>query len=342
MGFGRRALFAGTLGGAIAGLALLNRRLEATGVPARLPGGGEERRFRWRGREGDPHGGGELAYYVAGDEGSPAVVLVHGIYAGASSYEFRENFAALAEDFRVYAFDLLGCGASDKPARPYGPEDVTAQVEDFVREVVVGDGSGGGRRRRAHLVASSLSGTLVVPSLVRNPALWGRVVLIVPTGFGSLDRPSGRLGDAVYGLFRAPVLGDALYNAIVSRGSLRYYLGRMAYRDPERVTDDLIEDYHGTAHQGGAKWLPAAFVAGKLNLGVAELFARVPQRVLVAWGEDARTVPLQRAQGAIAANPRAEIRVFRGSALLPHDERAETFNEEVRRFLLGARKARSG
>lgn len=331
MGFGRRTVLAGALGGAIAGLALLNRRLEAAGGPARLPGGGEERRFIWRGREGSPLGGGEISYRVAGDEGAPAVVLVHGIYAGASSYEFRKNFATLAEDFRVYALDLLGCGSSEKPARPYEPEDITAQVEDFVREVV---GGGTGRRRRAHVVASSLSAALVVPALVRSPGLWGKAVLIVPTGFGSLDRPSERLGDAIYGAFRAPVLGDALYHAIVSRPGLRYYLGRMAYSDPKLVTDGLVEDYHGTAHGKGAKWLPAAFVAGRLNLGVGGVFARVPQKVLVAWGEGAETVPLEPAQRSIAANPRAELRVFRDAALLPHDERAETFNDEVRRFFL--------
>jgi len=311
----------------LAGLALLNRRLEEAGDPAR-PLGGEEGRYEWAGRGGSPHGGGRLAYHVAGDEGAPPVLLVHGIYAGASSYEFRKNLAPLAGDFRVYALDLLGSGRSDKPDRPYEPEDVTAQVEDFARDVVIG-----GSRRRAHLVASSLSAALVVPALVRNPRLWGKAVLVVPTGFGSLDRPSGRLGDAVYGLFRLPILGDALYHALVSRAGLRYYLGRMAYHDPKLVTEDLVEDYHGTAHGRGAKHLPAAFVAGKLNLGVAGLFPRVPQKVLVAWGEEAETVPLEKAQRLVAANVRAEVRIFRDAALLPHDERAETFNEEVRAFL---------
>lgn len=332
MGFGKRLFGAVGLGAVLAVVAAaLNRRLEKAGEPARLEAPGvEERRFRWRGREGDDRGGGELAYYVAGDEGAPPVVLVHGIYAGASAYEFRKNFATLAADFRVYAVDLLGCGRSERPERAYAPEDVASQVEDFVREEVVGNS----RRRRAHLVASSLSAALVAPVAVRSPRLFGGLVLICPTGFGTLDRASGRLGDAVRGLFRLPILGDALYNAIVSRRGLRYYLKRMAYHDPRFVTDDLIDAYHGTAHGPGAKRLPVAFLAGKLNLGVAGLFPRAPQRILVVWGQEARIVPLERARRSIAANPRAEVKVFRDTALLPHDERAETFNEEVRGFLL--------
>jgi hypothetical protein len=33
-------------------------------------------------------------------------------------------------------------------------------------------------------------------------------------------------------------------------------------------------------------------------------------------------------------NPRSEPRIFKDAALLPHDERAGTFNEGVRTFLL--------
>ena len=312
----------GVLGLVAGGLAAANRRLEKVGEPARL--GGESLRYRWRGGE-------ELAYTVAGEAGAPPVLLVHGVYAGASSFEFKENFDALSRDFRVYALDLLGCGASEKPERAFGPEDVAAQVEDFAQGVI---------GIRTHLVASSLSAALVVPALVRSPRLFGRVVLICPTGLGSLDRPSGRLGDAIYGLFRAPILGDSLYNAFVSRAGIRYYLRRIAYRDPGRVTDDLVESYYRTAHQPEAKSLAAAFISGKLNLGLGGLWSRVPQKSLLAWGQEAKTTPPRQADGFTRGNPRAELRVFRDAALLPHDERAEAFNEEARRFLLGDKKPR--
>src|SRR5215204_3575297 len=204
------------IGGIGGGLALYNRRLEGGGgqLPTRL--GGEVRYYRWR--------GGDLAYSVAGD-GEP-LLLVHGVYAGASSFEFRKNFVELSGSFRVYALDLLGCGMSERPRRRYGPEDVTSQVEDFAREEIGG---------RAHLVAGSLSAALSVPALVRSPRLFKKVVLICPTGYRSLDRPSGYLGDAIYGLFLVPVVGDSLYHTIVSRRGIRYYLKRIAYHDPRLV-----------------------------------------------------------------------------------------------------------
>src|SRR5829696_9552034 len=101
----------GCIGG---GLALYNRRLERGGgqPPNRL--GGEVRYYRWR--------GGDLGYSVAGD-GEP-LLLVHGVYAGASSFEFRKNLEELSKSFRVYALNLLGCGLSERPSRRYEPEDV--------------------------------------------------------------------------------------------------------------------------------------------------------------------------------------------------------------------------
>jgi pimeloyl-ACP methyl ester carboxylesterase len=304
-----------TIGGISGGLALYNWRLERGGeqLPNRL--GGEVRYYRWR--------GGELAYMVAG-EGEP-LLLVHGVYAGASSYEFRKNFEALSRNFRVYALDLLGCGMSERPSRGYEAEDVALQVEDFVREEI-GDS--------AHLVASSLSAALVVPAFVRSPRLFRKVVLICPTGYGTLDRPSGRLGDVIYGLFLAPILGNTLYHAIVSEWGIRYYLGSMAYHDADLVTDELVEDYYSISHQPGARYFPAAFVSGKLNLGVADLWPRVPHGTLICWGLEARTVPVREAQRFVANNPRCEPRIFKDAALLPHDERARTFNEEAKTFLL--------
>jgi pimeloyl-ACP methyl ester carboxylesterase len=316
---GRKVWRKRVLAGASAGLgalAALNAALERAGGALANPHDGELRYYRWR--------GGELAYAVAGPEGGEPLLLVHGIYAGASSFEFRQNLGELSRSHRVYAPDLLGCGMSARPRRRYGPEDVTSQVEDFVRDEMGG---------QASLVASSLAGALCVPALVRSPRLFRRAVLICPTGYGSLDRPSGLLGDVIYALFLAPVIGDTLYHTIVSRRGIRYYLERMAYADRDSVTAELVEGYYRAGHGTGAKYLPAAFVSGKLNLGVADLWPRVPQRTLVCWGQEAEVTPVAELQRFLRSNPRAEPRIFRDAALLPHDERAAAFNEEVRRFL---------
>lgn len=49
-----------------------------------------------------------------GPQNGPPILLIHGF--GASVGHFRKNIPVLAgEGYRVYAIDLLGFGASDKP-----------------------------------------------------------------------------------------------------------------------------------------------------------------------------------------------------------------------------------
>lgn len=301
-------------GAAIGGLAVMNKKLENSGGALNNSLGGETRYYRWRDHD--------LAYTAAG-EGDP-LLLVHGVYAGASSFEFRKNFDALARSFRVYALDLLGCGLSERPRRRYEPEDVTAQIEDFTRNEI---------GEQTHIVASSLSAALAMPAAVRSPRLFKKLVFICPTGYSTLGQRSGLLGDAIYALFLAPVVGDSLYHAIVSRRGIRYYLGRMSYHDPAFVTDELVDSYYRTSHQRGAKYLPAAFASGKLNQGAADYWPRVPHKTLVCWGQEATTSPVNEVEDFVRRNPRSDPRIFRDAALLPHDERAETFNEQVRKFL---------
>jgi pimeloyl-ACP methyl ester carboxylesterase len=307
--------------GGVAG-ALYVRRLARGRELLENPFGEVTRYYRWR--------GGKIAYTVAG-EGEP-VLLVHGIYAGASSHEFRRNFGELSRSFRVYAVDLLGCGLSDRPRRRYVPADITDQLEDFVREEV---------GEAAHVIASSLGAALFMPAAVRSPRLFRRLIFICPTGLQSLNRRPGRLNRALYGLLYGP-LGDPFYYALVSRPSLRYYLRNMAYHRPEAVSEGVLEQYYRTSHQPGAKYLPAAFISGMLNLDVRGLYPRIPHQSLIVWGNEARTTPVGQAEAFLYGNPRSNLRIFRDAALLPHDERAGKFNEISRRFLRSGSPGHAG
>lgn len=52
--------------------------------------------------------------FFQGPDNAPPILLIHGF--GASVGHFRKNIPTLVgEGYRVYAIDLLGFGASDKP-----------------------------------------------------------------------------------------------------------------------------------------------------------------------------------------------------------------------------------
>jgi pimeloyl-ACP methyl ester carboxylesterase len=274
--------------------------------------GGDERWFGWRGWQ--------VAYTVRGR--GPAVLLVHGIHAAASSYEWRANVHELARHHTVYAIDLLGFGRSSRPNTVYSARLYQALLDDFVEQVV---------RTPCALVASSLSAAYAIALAARNPGQYPALIVIAPTGLVRLADPATSGGDITRFAFGTPVLGTAAFNGLVTRASLRRYLEKV-YASDACVTEELVDVYYWAAHQPGAKFAPSAFIGGKLNVDVRRPLRSLRQPTLLVWGEQADMTPLDEAHNFLAIKPDLELSILSPAGDLPHDERSEEFNEVVREF----------
>ncbi len=285
---------------------------------------GGEGRF-WPGPYGD-------IFYARQGKGRP-VVLLHGIYAGASGYEWRKNFDALSEHYQVYAPDWLGFGLSDKPRIRYTASQYVEQLEQFLREVV---------KEPVALIASSLASAYAIQAASDQSELVQSLILVCPTGFRHLAKPPDAASEAIYQLTHAPLLGTTLYNGVTSLPYLRHYLMNETYFDPSYVDDALLDHYSTACHQYGAQNAPPSFFSGLLNHSVAEVFPNLTQKTLrIVWGREAQMTPLSDAEAFLAANARAELTVFDKSGLLPHDEQAQAFNRLVVELLTDAAPRRT-
>lgn len=298
-------------GAGMAGVAAANNAVFARAQALGNTLGGEGR--FWPGPYGD-------VFYTRQGKGQ-AVVLLHGIYAGASGYEWRKNFDALSEHFTVYAPDWLGFGLSDKPRIRYHAQSYVAQLTQFLREVVT---------EPSDVVASSLGAAFAVQAAHDAPEAVRSLILVCPTGMRHLADAPGAKAEAAYQLLRSPLVGTTAYNAIASQAGLRAYLMNQTYFDPSYVDDAMIGHYTAAAHQYGCQNAPPAFLSGQMNWSVRDAFPALTQDPLrLVWGREARMTPLSDAEAFLAANARAELTVFDKSGLLPHDEQAQGFNRLV-------------
>jgi pimeloyl-ACP methyl ester carboxylesterase len=303
--------------GATLALAGLNRIINQSVPPLTPPLHYEPRTYVWE--------GGNISYTVRGQ--GPAVILLHGIYAGASSFEFRQIFYKLSRDFRVYAPDLPGFGLSERRPRAYHPNLYVDFIYDFTRQVA------GGVDNPVHLVATSLTGSFAVEAAADRPDLFESIVLIEPVGIDQLARHPG-IGQQVFGgLLRSPILGNALYNLIVSRPSLRAFLSQQVYAKHDTVTDDMVDTYYALSHQPNAQYATASFIDGSLNLDISNIFTLLPQSILLCWGRRARVSSILNADAFLDRNPNAELMLFDQSGGLPHDEEPDEFVSKVARWL---------
>jgi len=106
------------------------------------------------------------SYIAMGPEEGPPLLLVHGF--GASAYHWRGNVATLAAaGNRVYAVDLVGFGASEKPVMPYDSDVWSEQCAAFLRDVA---GCGGGKKQ-ALVAGNSIGGFTVLALAATHPDL---------------------------------------------------------------------------------------------------------------------------------------------------------------------------
>jgi len=301
-------------GGAALGAAAAFNALACRDV-ASLPNpvGGEEGSLTWRGYR--------IAYTVRGS--GPPVLLVHSIHASAWSYEWRKNVDALARSHTVYTIDLLGFGRSSRPATRYSARLYVALIDDFAQQVIGGP---------CTLVATSLSAAYAIVLGARDPSSFPALVLIEPVGLVRLNKNASSAGDVARAAVDTPVVGTAVYHGLVARRSIRVFL-EASYADNSLVTDAMVDAYYQTSHQPGAKHAPAAFIAQQLNIDVRNALRRLAQPALLVWGEQAVQAPVEEIRGFIALKPDFEVAIFDPSGDLPHDERADEFNETVSAFL---------
>jgi len=312
-------------GAGLAGtVAAINRGLRNAPLPTNSVSG-TQRRWTWRGYD---------IFAVEAGSG-PLVILVHGIYAGASSYEFRKLFPLLAKTHRVVAIDLLGCGLSERPNLTYSGELFVEQIVDALGEF---------GNEPTTLVGSSMGGAFCIRAAARAADRVAHLVTISPTGLaGVLDGEPTAPQAAVTALVRSPFVGEIFFNALASRPSLRWFLENQSYADKSSVTPEIIEHYYAVTHQRGARYVPAYFVGGGLNINVARDLPFISVPVLVAWGERAPSVSgFRYAPEFLKLARNGTLAAFAQSGLLPHEEEPHAMCDAIETFLEANAEVRSG
>ena len=272
----------------------------------------------------------DLNLVTAGDPDDPDLVCLHGVNAAGSAGEWREVFDELAADHHVVAPDLPGFGRSDRPPLRYS----AALYEDFVRDFLAD-------LDEPAVVASSLSAAYAAEAVTGDNSGSDTVdvrgfVGVCPTSTAGPSPPKSWLRE----LIRAPLVGDALFNVISSKPSIRYFNADHGYDDPTNPSDEWTDYEWRTSHVENARFAPASFVSGYLNsdLDLADALAEMDAAPTIVWGREAEVSPLSDGRELADASG-ARLVVFDRAKLLPHVEHPGRFVETVEESLVAGATA---
>lgn len=115
---------------------------------------------------------GDTFVVASGPKHAPPLVLLHGTMANAAAW--MREVVTLAQEFRIYAVDIIGDAGLSAPSRPpFGTDAHALWLADVLDGLAV---------PRASLAGTSLGGAIALDFAIRQPGRVESLVLICPGG----------------------------------------------------------------------------------------------------------------------------------------------------------------
>ena len=252
-----------------------------------------------------------MIYHISGS-GEPLVFL-HGVFLGASSYEWSKVYPHFAMEHEVIAPDLIGFGESERPAASMDAEDYAESLAEFLREVSPG--------RPAALVASGLTAGISLLLAARHPELVSRLVLFLPTGMKGAGkwRTMGMM--ALSGL---PGLNRFVYRNYLARVPfIRHWLSRVALANPAKLSEEMVDILATCAQQNGAEHAILGFLRGRLAFDIEKCLPDVMVPVHILWPDRVAGFPAASGESLCSKLAQGSLEVLPDCGLLAALENPE-------------------
>lgn len=244
--------------------------------------------------------------------GSP-VVMVHGLYPGASLEEFEHNVSALSREHEVFALDLLGFGLSAAPKLEYTGRFYTELLLSFMDAVVAAP---------ATLIAAGQSAAYAAQLAVFRPDLVERLVFFSPT----YAKP--RQHSPLSRLIAYLVSFGGFYDTVTSTYGISEYL-KQCFADPRHISDSLVDRLALNASRRGSEYAYARWVVGDLDGNLPFYLPRTSRPTLIIAGDHDEQA--NRIEPVAARN--LCTRILPDAGTWVHDEKARSVNQLVTQFL---------
>lgn len=243
---------------------------------------------------------------------APTLLFLHNFGGGASAYEWSKVYPAFAATHRILAPDLIGWGDSAHPVRDYQINDYLTTITEFINQTCDSP---------VTVIASSLTGALIIRLAITQPNLFKQLFLICPSGFNDFGEGAGRR--LPLGLLSLPLLEDLIYilgaeNELAVRNFLQSFL----FVSPQLVTQEMVQAYLYSAQQPNAKFSALAFLRGDLYFDLSLYIQQLITPTTIFWGEQAQFTRVRLGQRLSLLNTTAiqNFYTIPNTGILPHLE----------------------
>jgi 3-oxoadipate enol-lactonase len=251
-----------------------------------------------------------IHYLDINPNGTPNVLLLHGLGADASSWAYQ--FPTLIQNgYRTIAFDIPGFGESKYLGNGWNIKEASRKIA----EVIISE-----RLHPAHIAGISLGGALALQLAIDYPNLLNKLILI--NTMANL-RPK-KVGDLYYLIKRFLIANIKGVNAQAEIVAFRLF----QKPDQEFLRKELIERIKNSD--------PRIYRSAMVSLGLFDVRRKIEKirvTTLVISGENDSTVPIELQKDLADRIPGARHEIIENSGHAVIVDQPEKFNKIFLEFL---------
>lgn len=248
----------------------------------------------------------------------PPLIVVHG--TPWSSYNLRHLISALARSHRVYYYDLLGYGRSDK-----SPGDVSLGIQNQILDALL-DHWG---IAEPIAVGHDFGGAVLLRTRLLNERRYSRLVLIDAVAV----RP---WGSSFFRQVREHEAAFAGVPAYMHEAMVRAYIKTAAHAEIDpAVLEETIRPWTGADGQS-AFYRQIAQATQAHTDEVQDRYGEISEPTLVLWGEEDEWIPRARGEELAGLLPNAAFHPIPRTGHLVIEERPDELVAHIERFLADA------
>lgn len=241
----------------------------------------------------------------------PCLLLLHG--AVSDSRVWRRELEALSDAFTVVAWDAPGCGASSDPPEHFRMPEYADCLGEFIDALGLG---------RPHVLGHSWGSTVALELYRQRPTVVSSLVLVGAYAGWAGSLPPEQVEQRLQFALRIADLPANEFEPDSMRGLFSDVM-------PENRADEL-RTIMSEIHPSGTRTMAYALAQADLR----EVLPRIDVPTLLLYGDADQRSPLSIARELHASIPGSKLTVMPGLGHECYLESAESFEAEVRNFLL--------
>ena len=257
---------------------------------------------------------GHSTHYIEKGEGEP-VILLHGYFYDL--LQWSKKVDAVAEVFKVYAFDLWGFGYSTREPMDYGYQLYADQLLKFMDALNI---------RKASLVGQSMGGGTCILFCTQHKERVDKMVLVAS---GGMPNPPALLTRMTC----LPGVGEFLFRL---RGSRKGILKANFIYNEKLITNEYLETVTRFHQIKGTTEVLLKILRKKFFdklLDKIQKLGEMDVPILIVWGRQDKSIPLEIGKQMRKILKGSHLEILDPAGHCPNDEQPEKFNEIAIRFL---------